>query len=158
MRNLQLASVMIGLMLIGFITSASSVAREPELEAEHNLNGLFFAALSYWGTYLTYEIPHINKLGYTVMGFQETGFIPRYSYWYAVQGKPQSIPASVTPDKLAENGGCDVTTPPTSVAVVAGAREFTAGAKGNLDSDPTCDEWSINEQRQLVHTLDDRIH
>ena len=28
-------------------------------------------------------------------------------------------------------------------------------AKGNIDSDATCDEWSINEKRELKHTLDD---
>ena len=35
------------------------------------------------------------------------------------------------------------------------ATGFTAMAKGNLDDDATCDEWSINEKKELLHTLDD---
>lgn len=137
--------------------TCSSDARAPELEAEHNLSGRFFAALSYWGTYRTYEIADVKKLGFTVMGFQETGFIPRYAYWYPTKAGAQTIPASVSPGKLSDQAGCDVATPPASVALTATAEGFTAGAKGNLDDDPTCDEWSINEHKQLVHTLDDRL-
>lgn len=139
------------------LATVPSDARAPELEAEHNLSGLFFAALSHWGTYRTYEVTEVKKLGFTVMGFQETGFIPRYTYWYPAKGGAQTVPASVSPDRLPEQAGCNVATPPTSVSILATAEGFTAGAKGNLDEDPTCDEWSINERKQLVHTLDDRL-
>jgi len=154
----RIAAAGIVLSLTALLAAGRSDARAPELEAEHNLSGLFFAALSYWGTFRTYEVPDVKKLGFTVMGFQETGFIPRYTYWYPVKGGAQTVPASVSPDKLPDQAGCDVTTPPTSVAIAATAAAFTAGAKGNLDDDPTCDEWSINEHKQLVHTLDDRNH
>ncbi len=34
---------------------------------------------------------------------------------------------------------------------------FTAKAVGNIDSDPTLDEWQINEKNQLVNTVNDVI-
>jgi hypothetical protein len=32
---------------------------------------------------------------------------------------------------------------------------FTAGAVGNIDSDSTCDEWEINDLRNLTNTNND---
>jgi hypothetical protein len=29
------------------------------------------------------------------------------------------------------------------------------GARGNIDSDPTCDEWTIDDRRNLMNTVND---
>jgi len=92
----------------------------------------------------TYVISDMSQLGYTHAGK------PKYSYWYAVNGVPAAIPGGSQ-----AKCPCDLTTPPTSVTVAASATGFTAAAKGNIDNDATCDEWSINDRRELKHTLDD---
>jgi hypothetical protein len=57
-----------------------------------------------------------------------------------------------------EHGSCDLLTSPTSVQVTATDEGFIAAAKGNLDDDATCDEWSVNEQKEVRHLLDDTIN
>jgi hypothetical protein len=32
---------------------------------------------------------------------------------------------------------------------------FTAGARGNIDDDITCDDWIINDLRVLTNTVND---
>lgn len=112
-------------------------------EARVALGGIFTAATSYFAEMGTFEIPNIDALGY-VAGKS------RYSFWYAVKGVPMALPGS-----RRSKGPCDLTTPPTSVNVVASAKGFVAAAKGNLDDDATCDEWSINEKRELIRTMND---
>jgi len=116
-------------------------------EARTNLGGIFTAATSLKWERKTFVISDISQLGFTPSG------IPRYSLWYAVNGVPTMIPSA----ELVK-GPCDVITPPTTVKVAASATGFTAAAKANLDSDSTCDEWSINDAKILTNTLDDIQH
>jgi hypothetical protein len=39
--------------------------------------------------------------------------------------------------------------------VAASPTGFTAAAKGNIDGDIACDEWTINDQRLIVNSKDD---
>jgi hypothetical protein len=117
-----------------FIKACRGVGRS--IEAQGGLRGIFTSAMAVYGEHKTYEISDIEQLGYRPSGS------PRYSYWYAVNGKPTIIPGSSqakTP--------CDLTTLPASVA--ASATGFTAVAKGMIDKDGACDEWSINEKGEL---------
>jgi hypothetical protein len=46
------------------------------------------------------------------------------------------------------------------LTIVQSARSdnaFVIGAAGNIDNDPTVDEWTINDQRALVNTADDVV-
>ncbi|MDH4186283.1 MAG: hypothetical protein OEV08_04740, partial [Nitrospira sp.] len=45
--------------------------------------------------------------------------------------------------------GCNQSTMPTQT--VATDMGFTASALGNIDSDATCDLWTINDSRQLIN-------
>lgn len=74
----------------------------------------------------------------------------RYSFWYAVNGKPRMLEGSAT-----LTGPCDLTRPPTAVTVTASPSTFVAAARGNLDDDPVCDEWSINERGEQRHEVSD---
>ena len=58
----------------------------------------------------------------------------------------------VDPDRAR---GCDG--PPAAGKVATSATGFTAVARGNIDDDSTCDEWSVNDARDLTRTIDD-IH
>jgi hypothetical protein len=48
---------------------------------------------------------------------------------------------------------CDVNVAPALVATIV--TEFTAGARGNIDGDITCDDWIINDIRVLTNTVND---
>lgn len=122
-------------------------AKARQSEAKVNLGGIFTAAGAYKTENKTFVISDINQLGYAPSGFS------RYSLWYAVNGVPTMIPSA----NLVK-GPCDVTTPPATVQVAASVAGFTAAAKGNMDSDLTCDEWSINDAKVLTNTLDDVTH
>ncbi|TLY21640.1 MAG: prepilin-type N-terminal cleavage/methylation domain-containing protein [Nitrospirae bacterium] len=90
----------------------------------------------------SFAVADVAVLEYVVAG------TPRYSYWYAVGGTPTAIPGGST-----ATSPCDVNSAPTGIAVSAGA--FTAGARGNIDSDSTCDDWIINDLRNISNTVDD---
>src|SRR5438309_10992082 len=90
----------------------------------------------------SFAVANVADLEYVVAG------TARYSYWYAVGGTPTAIAGGST-----ASIPCDVNSAPAVVAVSAAA--FTAGARGNIDSDSTCDDWIINDLRNLSNTLDD---
>ena len=90
----------------------------------------------------SFAVPSVINLEYVVSG------TPRFSYWYPVGGAPTAIPGGST-----ATSPCDVNSAPSGVVVSAGA--FTAGARGNIDSDSTCDDWIINDLRKISNTLDD---
>ena len=129
--------------LPGFLTYQSKARQS---EAKINLGGIFTSATVIKEERKTFAISDISQLGF------RPGGTPKYSLWYSVNGVPTMIPGSSQ-----AKSPCDVTTPPKTVRVAASATGFTAAAKGNTDSDPTCDEWSINDQRVLTNTLNDII-
>jgi type IV pilus assembly protein PilA len=97
---------------------------------------------------------NIAQLGYAVSG------TPRYTYWVPI-GAAVGVATMVTPANGANVAlsGCDRTTSPATGATVTSAMgppaSFTAGAKGQVDGDPTCDEWFINDARILLNGLND---
>jgi type IV pilus assembly protein PilA len=98
-----------------------------------------------------YSAANIPQLGYSPAG------TPRYTYW--VPTAAGGVATMVIPhgiQVLLNLGGCDRGTAPGSLPAVGGdASGFTAGAKGQIDSDPTCDEWHINDARNLTQDLND---
>lgn len=76
---------------------------------------------------------------------------PKYSYWYDIGGTPTALPGGST-----ATAPCNVTVaPPGPPPVAATPSTFTAAARGNVDSDSTCDDWIINDIRTLSNTMDD---
>ena len=145
--SLGLVAIIGILAAIAMPNFSNYAARSRQSEAKVHLGGIHTAATSNKEERKTYEISDISRLGFTPSGNQ------RYSLWYAVNGIPTMIPSS----NLVK-GPCDVTTHPTTVRVAASAKGFTAAAKGNMDADDTCDEWSINDARVLINTLNDVNH
>jgi len=92
----------------------------------------------------SFAITNIGQLEYVFKG------IPRYSLWYDVAGTPTAIPGGST-----ATAPCDVNSAPAGVLVGPLGATFTAGARGNVDADSTCDDWIINDIRVLSNTVDD---
>jgi type IV pilus assembly protein PilA len=131
------------LMAVAIPNFMTYQARARQSEVKLVLGGTFIAATSVFfsekGTYVLSSVGDLN--------FSPTG-TPRYSYWFDVNGTPTAIP-----------GGSTVTTPcnvnSSPAGVLASTLAFTAGARGNLDSDATCDDWLINDSKTLVNTSND---
>jgi len=90
----------------------------------------------------SYVITSIAALEYGVSG------TPKYSYWYGVSGVPTAVPGGSTAAVP-----CNVNAAPALVE--SAATGFTAGARGNIDDDSTCDDWIINDIRVLTNTVND---
>ena len=118
-------------------------AKARQAEAKVILGGAFIAATSvFFSEHGTYVVTAITDLSFVPVG------TPRYSYWFDVNGAPTSIPGGST-----ATVPCNVNSPPPGVLSTGAA--FTAGAKGNIDADPTCDEWTINDGKILVNITND---
>ena len=118
-------------------------AKARQSEAKVGLGGIYTTATYFFAENKTFVVSDIKQLGYAPSG------TPRYTFWYSVKGVPTRINV-VSSDRAY---GCDG--PPTIAKVAASATGFTAAARGNMDGDETCDEWSINDARVLTNTIND---
>lgn len=123
-------------------------ARARQTEAKVGLGGIFEKASALRTERQSFAVSEISQLRYVPIGERH-----RYSFWYSVNGIPSVIPLP-SGSRYTESP-CDLMIPPTSVKVAASVTGFTAAAKGNIDRDDTCDEWSINDARELKNTLND---
>ncbi len=138
-------AVPFGLLYWIFDLNATLMERRALMaEGRTGLDRVYQAARAFKQSSGTYEIGDRGDLAIQELRAE------RYSFWYAVKGKPQMLRGSAT-----LTAPCDLTTPPITVAVAASQSAFVAAAKGNLDGDPTCDEWSINELGEQRHNLKD---
>jgi type IV pilus assembly protein PilA len=123
-------------------------AKTRQSEAKTALGAMFTGATTFFteNALNTYQLTNIGQLAY-----QPTG-TSRYSYWYDVSGAPTAVPGGSVAAVP-----CNVTVAPVGggFTVVATATGFTAGARGNIDQDVTCDDWFINDRRILTNTQND---
>jgi len=118
-------------------------AKARQAEVKSMLAGTFMAATTVmYAQNGTYVITDIGQLGFAPTG------TPRYSYWFDVNGTPTRIVGGST-----ATAPCDVNSAPVGVA--SSGSGFTAGARGNIDSDPTCDDWLINDTKILTNISND---
>ncbi len=118
-------------------------AKARQAEAKVILGGAFVAATSvFYSEHGTYVISSITDLSFVPVG------TPRYSYWFDVNGTPTAIPGGST-----ATSPCNVNSAPAGVLSTGAA--FTAASRGNLDSDTTCDDWTINDSKFLTNTSND---
>ena len=111
-------------------------AKARQLEAKVNLGAIFTAATAYFAANNTYLATTFNALGYA-----RTGASQYYLFW-----ESDSIAGS--------SSGCtNNSSAPTGVTATVTA--FTAGARGNIDGDLTCDDWLVNDLRILINTSND---
>jgi len=144
MIELMIVVAIIGILVAVAIPNFMTYqAKARQSEAKAVLGGIFMAATTVmYAQNGSYVISNIGQLGFAPSG------TPRYSYWFAVSGAPTPIPGGST-----ATVPCDVNSAPAGV--LASGSGFTAGARGNIDTDSTCDDWLINDNKILTNTSND---
>jgi len=137
-HGFSLTELMIVVAIIGILAAIaipkfmSFQARAKQSEAKANLVHIHTAEMAYFAEYNGY-IDDFNAVGFGVTGSSQR-------YYYEL-GKTHS--GTLPP-------GCTASTLDS-----VSSSGFKAVAIGNIDGDPTCDVWTIDENKNLVNVTND---
>jgi type IV pilus assembly protein PilA len=144
-QGFTLIELMIVVAIIGILAAIAIPnflayqARAKQSEAKTNLGGIYTSQVGYFGEYNTYTD------NFDTLGYQVAGTSGRYNFRVtagaggAPQNRGVALPAGCAHD--------------ASVAFTVTG--FTAGAVGNVDNDPTCDVWTMNDLKTLFNNIND---
>jgi type IV pilus assembly protein PilA len=153
-KGFTLIELMIVVAIIGILAAIAIPnfmtyqAKARQSEAKVGLGGIFTTAVSYFAENGTYNPPN----GGAGLGYQPAGN-PRYAFYYGTPATMLNVGQQVA--LQFQTPPCFTILQNPTAAVAATAAGFTAGARGNVDSDDTCDEWTINDIRDLKNQIND---
>jgi type IV pilus assembly protein PilA len=143
-KGFTLIELMIVVAIIGILAALAipdfmkMLAKSKQSEAKSNLGAIFTGQVAYFGEQNTYG----NM-------FELIAWAPEGQSLYAYY-----LDADTVINRKGDTDNpCAPASDPGAAATTATA--FIANATGNVDNDTTCDEWYIDERKNLVNSVND---
>ena len=157
-KGFTLIELMIVVAVLGIVSAIAIPnfmryqAKSRQTEAKTNLGGIFVAETTYYG-----ENSYFGNFGQ--IGFAVAAATNRYTYRTGAAGPAGGASTGTAGNDLINPGGGLLATRENEVVPAMNSTPgnppgFTATATANLDSDPTCDYWHVNDIKQNLQNPD----